>query len=294
MPDCECVATIAPPSRSTSSARFSGVQVLAGESVRRSARGARRARQRHFGVRHELLVVLERIRRARPLGAGPMRAGPRRHRLIDGIDREQRRDVLVRVGIRLRIGRVAVRNERAGQHGRSGGHEMAEPCGPRAVVGDSPEVRDQLRGALRVAGCDARFGLVQHRLIESRTPAARLIDDVGRDALADEVRIPALTTVRRRLERGTGVRGAVHHDHRPARRGPLRRNLELHVHLADGDLLRRGRRRLLARRRERDRGVVGDLRHAADEEAALILEHELAAHHALRRLTLSGDAAPRA
>ena len=32
IPDCECVATIAPPSRSTSSARFSGVQVLAGES----------------------------------------------------------------------------------------------------------------------------------------------------------------------------------------------------------------------------------------------------------------------
>ena len=31
MPDCECVATMAPPSRSTSSARFCGVQVLAGD-----------------------------------------------------------------------------------------------------------------------------------------------------------------------------------------------------------------------------------------------------------------------
>ena len=33
MPDCECVATIAPPSRSTSNARFCGVQVLAGGSA---------------------------------------------------------------------------------------------------------------------------------------------------------------------------------------------------------------------------------------------------------------------
>ena len=32
MPDCECVTTIAPPSRSTSAARFCGVQVLAGDS----------------------------------------------------------------------------------------------------------------------------------------------------------------------------------------------------------------------------------------------------------------------
>ena len=31
IPDCECVTTIAPPSRSTSDARFCGVQVLAGE-----------------------------------------------------------------------------------------------------------------------------------------------------------------------------------------------------------------------------------------------------------------------
>ena len=31
IPDCECVTTIAPPSFSTSAARFSGVQVLAGE-----------------------------------------------------------------------------------------------------------------------------------------------------------------------------------------------------------------------------------------------------------------------
>ena len=33
MPDWECVATMAPPRRSTSNARFCGVHVLAGESA---------------------------------------------------------------------------------------------------------------------------------------------------------------------------------------------------------------------------------------------------------------------
>ena len=54
------------------------------------------------------------------------------------------------------------------------------------------------------------------------------------------------------------------------------RNLELHVHLTDRDLLRSpaaGAGRPGAARR--NRRVVGDLRDAADEEAALILENEL-------------------
>ena len=50
-----------------------------------------------------------------------------------------------------------------------------------------------------------------------------------------------------------------------------------------------GARRALPGRRERDRRVLGDLGDAADEEAALVLEGDRAAHEPLLR-TLRGDA----
>ena len=167
---------------------------------------------------------------------------------------------------------------------------IVEPAGSRwpnhAVhaprVGDALQRRQQRDGGVAVAGREQRFGLVQHRLIEPRAAAARLIDDVGRDAFAHEVRIPTFALVGRRLERGARVRRAVHHDHGPAGRRAARRDLELHVHLADRDLLRRARRRRLARRRERHRRVLADLGHAADEEAALVLERDGTAREALR------------
>ena len=70
---------------------------------------------------------------------------------VDGVDREQRRDVLVRVGVRVRVAGVAVRNQRAGQNRRVRRHEMAEPVRPGAVVGDPAEAGDQSPPPLDVA-----------------------------------------------------------------------------------------------------------------------------------------------
>src|SRR6185503_21060562 len=83
------------------------------------------------------------------------------------------------------------------------------------------------------------------------------------------------------------MRRAVNHDDGPAGPRAARGYLELHVHLADRDLLRRARRRRLAGRRAGYRGVFADLRDAADEEAALVLDGDRAAHEALRRLPVA-------
>ena len=93
---------------------------------------------------------------------------------------------------------------------------MSEPRRPRTVVGDPAEIRNQLHGTLDVAARDAGFRLVKHRLVEPGTSAPRLIDDVGRNAFADEVRVPPLAAIRRRLESRAGVGGPVHHDDGPA------------------------------------------------------------------------------
>ena len=92
----------------------------------------------------------------------------------------------------LRILGRAVRDESARRDRRAGRQQVAEPRLIRAVVGDALQRRQQRDGGVAVAGEQQRFGLVQHRLIEARAAAARLIDDVGRDAFAHEVRIPAL------------------------------------------------------------------------------------------------------
>ena len=98
---------------------------------------------------------------------------------------------------------------------------------------------------------------------EAGAGAARLVHDEGRQAVAYRVGEPALAAVGRRVERRSGVAGAVHHDQRILE--ALFRDLELHVGLADDQLLglpdRRGRR-----------GIVRHLGHAADEESALIAD----------------------
>jgi hypothetical protein len=166
---------------------------------------------------------------------------------------------------------------------------MAEPGGIRAVVRDAAEARDQIGGGLGVAAGQPRLGLVQHRLIETGAAAPRLIHHVARHPVADEVGIPPFAAVRRRFQAGPGVRGTVHHDHRPPGAGSLCRYLELHVHLPDRDLLghRAGGRRTAGRGGRQCRGVLRDLLDAADEETALVFNHQRAAEESLRGRTLA-------
>ena len=67
---------------------------VGGRDLLRIAGIADRARQRHFGVRHQLLVVLERVGLRRTARRRPDGAGTRHDRRIQRVDREQRRDVL--------------------------------------------------------------------------------------------------------------------------------------------------------------------------------------------------------
>src|SRR5262245_13610372 len=106
---------------------------------------------------------------------------------------------------------------------------MAEPIGPRPVVGDASEGGNHVP----IAG---RLGLVQHGLVEARTPTPWLVHDERRQIVAHGIGMPALLAIRRRIQRRARVRGAVNEDDRPlpARLG----DLELYVGLPDGDLLR--------------------------------------------------------
>ncbi len=164
---------------------------VGGRDLFRVAGVADRARQRHLGVRHQLLVVLEREGFRRSARRGPDGAGARDDRGIQRVDREQRRDVRVGVRMRVRIGRIAVRDQLAGQDGGVRRDEVPEPVGPRAVVGDPAEGGDHV-GALGVAGDELGLALVNHGLVEARAAAAGLIDDVAGNALADEVRDTSL------------------------------------------------------------------------------------------------------
>ena len=115
---------------------------IGGRDIRRLARGAGRSGERDLGVRHQLLVVLERVVAARPGRRRSDGSGPRHDAGVHAIEREQRFHVLVGVRVGVRIVGVAVANQRAGQDRRVRRHEMAEPVGPGAVVGDSPETRE--------------------------------------------------------------------------------------------------------------------------------------------------------
>ena len=88
----------------------------------------------------------------------------------------------------------------------------------------------------------AACGLVDPGLIVSGASASRLIDHIGREIVAHQIGCPTFRSLRRRLDTGSRMGGAVPNDD-----GPLLRShghLELHVHLADSDLRvvrRRGR-----------------------------------------------------
>src|SRR5262245_40570797 len=118
---------------------------------------------------------------------------------------------------------------------------MTEPRRPRPIVSNASETWKKLAATADVSLFDSRLALMDDGLVESRAPASRLIDHVARHSLTHEIRIPALPSIRRRFETRAGVGRTVHHDHRPTRPVLVGWNLELHVHLADGDLVRTGR-----------------------------------------------------
>ena len=113
----------------------------------RIARGARRSRERHLGVRHELLVVLERVVVVGPAGAGRSRPARDDARSTASIGKSAARACRRRFGSDLAGSpcgmSVPVQDVRARRH------QMAEPRGPRAVVGDSAEAGIIVGAALR-------------------------------------------------------------------------------------------------------------------------------------------------
>src|SRR3989441_756222 len=110
---------------------------------------------------------------------------------------------------------------------------------------------------------------MDYRFIESGSAASGLIDNIGRNAAAYEVWLPALTPIRSGFETRSRMTGSMDHDHGRKVRRLARRYLELYIHLADRYLVwcvwliwaRHG-------------GVVRDLRYATDEKAALILDYQ--------------------
>ena len=107
------------------------------------------------------------------------------------------------------------------------------------------------------------------RLIKSGASAPGLIDDIRGDAAAHEVWLPAFSSVRSRFQTRSCVSGAVHHDDGRHVQRLASRYLKLDIHLPDHNLVRCIR--LIGRGY---RGILGDLRHATDEEAALILDDQ--------------------
>src|ERR1019366_163092 len=117
-----------------------------------------------------------------------------------------------------------------------------------------------------------RRRFVNHGFVEAGTSPPGLIDQIGGNALAYEIWIPAFPPVRSGLETCGRVTGTMDHDDRWRVAFPVHRYLELDVHLANHDLI--GSRSLVGSVRRGDRRVAGDLRDAADKEAPLIFDHQ--------------------
>ena len=111
----------------------------------------------------------------------------------------------------------------------------------------------------------ARPHVVEDGLIEARSPATDLVGDIHGMALADEVLIPAHSSVRGRFPRLARQRCAMHHDDRNVAVAALRHHIP-HVHLIDGDVSARAEVPQLTLR-------LLDLL-AANEEAALRLQNQ--------------------
>ena len=186
----------------------------------------------------------DRTSRRSSRAASPRRSAPAAcsTRAPAGVERERAAPRVVDSAMRG----VRIRDPAESPCGISRPVRTFEPAGTRwpnhAVQAPLSVIRPKLgissAAALASPPASLRLGLVEHRLVEARAAAPGLVDHVARHAVADEVGIPALAAVGRGLEARAGVGGAVHHDHRPAAAVFLGRDLELHVHLADGDLLR--------------------------------------------------------
>src|SRR5206468_12814742 len=74
---------------------------------------------------------------------------------------------------------------------------------------------------------------MDYRFIESGSAASGLIDNIGRNAAAYEVWLPAFTPIRSRFETRSRMTGSMYHDHGRNVRRLARRYLELYIHLAD-------------------------------------------------------------
>ena len=144
---------------------------------------------------------------------------------------------------------------------------------------------------LDVSILDHGRGLMDDGLVEPGTSASCLIHQVGGDALAHKVGVPAFPPVRCRLQAGRRMTGPVHHDHRGHVALLALRYLELNVHLTDRDLI--GNRRLIGSARSGHSGVVGDLWHATDEEAALVFDHQRFGQEFFNLRTFLRSCAPR-
>jgi len=163
-------------------------------------------------------------------------------------------------------------DQRAVEDGRARREQMAEPVGPGDVIGDSAEAGNLRRSVLDVAVPDHGSGLKDDGLVEARASATSLIHYVGGDPTAHEVGLPAFAAVRRGFQARSSVAGPVNHNDRRHLQLLARRYLELHIHLADGDLA--GGVGLIGSIGGGRGGIVGDLRHAADEEAALVFDDQ--------------------
>src|SRR5215510_6291490 len=149
---------------------------------------------------------------------------------------------------------------------------MTEPRRPRTVVRDSSKGWDQSRPFLDVAISNHRCGFVNNGFIKTGPATTRLIDDIRRDSIANEVRRPAFTAVRSRFQTCGSVRRSMHHDDGRHPRFFARRDLELHIHLTDRDLVRSDP--LVGSVGWRNGRIAGYLRNPTDKETALIFDDE--------------------
>ena len=101
---------------------------------------------------------------------------------------------------------------------------------PRAADG-----RDQRLRASIIRYINQVFCFVENGLVEPGSCAARLIDDEGWNTITNRVIRPAFVSAGCSLNTRASIAGPMNHDQRPAcgHHG----NLELHIHLADDQLL---------------------------------------------------------
>ena len=189
-----------------------------------------------------------------------------RKRRHGGIGRRQGFDP---VGHHL-LPELALRGERkaqAGEHLRVFRAEAEDR--PGRFVAGGEDVRQLVRRRL------AELRAVDRRDVGGGTAAMHLVDHVGRVSLAGEIVVPPHATVGRRLPGLAGETAAVHQRERAAL-SDIGGDLIAHVHLVD----RHGADGSVARARRQGFGLHIA---TADEEAALLLEHERRQSRLLRQ-----------